>query len=68
MQETLKKSWPALRDFGLVGLGTLIQAIGLRIFRGARQWHAIFARCFKHDVQVLGLHMGFEAGSAVASE
>ena len=32
MQETLKKSWPALRDFGLVGLGTLIQAIGLRIF------------------------------------
>ena len=32
MQETLKKSWPTLRDFGLVGLGTLIQAIGLRIF------------------------------------
>jgi uncharacterized membrane-anchored protein YitT (DUF2179 family) len=32
MQETLKKSWPAIRDYSLVGLGTLIQAVGLRIF------------------------------------
>ncbi len=27
-----KKHWPSIRDFGLVGLGTLIQAVGLRIF------------------------------------
>lgn len=27
-----KKNWPSIRDFGLVGLGTLIQAVGLRIF------------------------------------
>ena len=32
MRETLKKYWPSLRDYGLVGLGTLIQALGLRIF------------------------------------
>jgi len=32
MPETLKKYWPSLRDFGLVALGTLTQALGLRIF------------------------------------
>jgi len=29
---TFDRYWPTLRDFGLIGLGTLVQAVGLRIF------------------------------------
>lgn len=28
----IKKYWPTFRDFGLIALGTLVQAVGLRIF------------------------------------
>lgn len=30
--ETIKKFWPWIRDYGLITLGTLAQAVGLRLF------------------------------------